>query len=109
MEAGTEHPRTGRLTSASTTRRLVGIDLGTTNSALAWVDAMQPSRGAGPHLLGISQLVAEGEVGTWTELPSFVYLPTPQEQEAQAGPIRTEQARRRRGRTARISIGSVAH
>ena len=82
MEAGTEHPRTGRLTSAPTTRRLVGIDLGTTNSAVAWVDATPPLRAAVPQLLGIPQLVAAREVVTRTELPSFVYLPTPQEQQA---------------------------
>jgi molecular chaperone DnaK (HSP70) len=82
VEAGTEHPRTGRLTSAPTTRRLVGIDLGTTNSAVAWVDATPPLRAAVPQLLGIAQLVAAREVGTRTALPSFVYLPTPPEQEA---------------------------
>jgi molecular chaperone DnaK (HSP70) len=82
VEAGTEHPRTGRLTSAPTTRRLVGIDLGTTNSAVAWVDATPPLRATVPQLLGIPQLVASREVGTRTTLPSFVYLPTPQEREA---------------------------
>jgi molecular chaperone DnaK (HSP70) len=81
VEAGTEHPRTDRLTSASTTRRLVGVDLGTTNSAVVWIDATQPPRGAVPQLFGIPQLVAARELGTRTTLPSFVYMPTPQEQE----------------------------
>jgi molecular chaperone DnaK (HSP70) len=80
VEAGAKHPRTDRLTFASTTRRLVGVDLGTTNSAVVWVDATQPPRGAVPQLFAVPQLVAAREVGTRPALPSFVYLPTPQEQ-----------------------------
>ncbi len=55
---------------------MVGIDLGTTNSALAYVD---PDEAAGAdfppiHLLEIPQLVAEGVVETRRVLPSFLYL-----------------------------------
>ena len=50
---------------------VVGIDLGTTNSAVAWAEpARSPRIGTFP----IPQLVAEGEVGAWDSLPSAVYL-----------------------------------
>ena len=81
VEAGAEHPRTDRLTSAPITRRLVGVDLGTTNSAVVWVDATEPPPGAVPQLFAVPQLVAAHEVGARPGLPSFVYLPTSQEQE----------------------------
>jgi molecular chaperone DnaK (HSP70) len=51
--------------------RVVGIDLGTTNSALAWTDGRTPVR-----VLEIPQLVAAGEIGRRPGLPSFLYLPT---------------------------------
>ncbi len=50
--------------------RAIGIDLGTTNSALAWVGA----RGH-VEIFEVPQLVARGEVGHALVLPSFVYLP----------------------------------
>jgi hypothetical protein len=58
-------------------RYLIGIDLGTTNSALAYVDLQQP-RGAGQGKIRpfpVPQLVAPGEVGDRQLLPSFLYLP----------------------------------
>ena len=53
-------------------RYLIGIDLGTTNSAVAYVDA----RAADPRVrvFEIAQLVAPGEVAARSQLPSFVYL-----------------------------------
>jgi molecular chaperone DnaK (HSP70) len=57
-------------------RYLVGIDLGTTNSALAYVD----SRGKGqPRLntLLIPQLVGPNDVVPRPLLPSYLYLPGP--------------------------------
>jgi molecular chaperone DnaK (HSP70) len=60
------------------TRYLVGIDLGTTNSALAYVDLQRkPGRGGRPELLTfpVPQLVAPSEVGKRPLLPSFLYLP----------------------------------
>jgi len=53
-------------------RYLIGIDLGTTNSAVAWVD----TRAADPRVrvFEIAQLVAPGEVAARRQLPSFVYL-----------------------------------
>lgn len=54
-------------------RHLIGIDLGTTNSALAWIDlAARPRR---VNVLDIQQLVAPGERGRSATLPSFLYLP----------------------------------
>src|SRR5438094_8311329 len=60
-------------------RFLIGIDLGTTNSALAYVDTQQRSRGGRPdiRIFEIPQLVAAGEVGDRELLPSFLYLPGP--------------------------------
>ncbi len=55
---------------------IVGIDLGTTNSAVAYVDRT-PDAHENPHvrILSIPQLVSPGEVGQRTVLPSFLYLP----------------------------------
>ena len=53
-------------------RYLIGIDLGTTNSAVAYVD----TRAADPRVrvFDVPQLVAPGEVAPRRQLPSFVYL-----------------------------------
>jgi molecular chaperone DnaK (HSP70) len=77
MEAGAEHPRARALTGVDGTRGIVGLDLGTTNSALA------SAGGRGPiHVFGIPQLVAAGEMGTRPTLPSFLYLATQAERDA---------------------------
>jgi molecular chaperone DnaK (HSP70) len=59
-------------------RYVVGIDLGTTNSALAYaeikVDA-DPFAAADVQLLPVPQLVNAGEVREERLLPSFLYLP----------------------------------
>jgi hypothetical protein len=59
-------------------RYLVGIDLGTTNTALAYVDTASRTAG-GPklHTFPIPQVVAAGQVGSQDLLPSFLYLPGP--------------------------------
>jgi hypothetical protein len=56
---------------------LIGIDLGTTNSALAYVDLQRKSRSGRPEIqtFAIPQLVAPGEVANRPLLPSFLYLP----------------------------------
>jgi hypothetical protein len=54
---------------------IVGIDLGTTNCAVAYADA-QATDGA-IRRLEIPQLVNPGEVAPRTLLPSFLYLPGP--------------------------------
>ncbi len=54
-------------------RFVVGIDLGTTNSAVAYVDLTRSSRTV--SFLEIPQLVAPGETAGRPVLPSFLYLP----------------------------------
>jgi molecular chaperone DnaK (HSP70) len=62
-------------------RYVVGIDLGTTNSALAYADTREvtPEGPAPIHALAISQLVGLGDVGQRSVLPSFLYLSAPKE------------------------------
>jgi molecular chaperone DnaK (HSP70) len=57
-------------------RYLIGIDLGTTNSALAYLD-LRHARGSTPDIrpFPVPQLVAAGEVRERPLLPSFLYLP----------------------------------
>src|SRR5688572_27560857 len=57
-----------------TPRYLIGIDLGTTNSALAFIDTSDPKR---IRPFRIPQLVAAGETTPRDLLPSFLYLPGP--------------------------------
>ena len=53
-------------------RYIVGIDLGTTNSALAYVDPADANRGV--QLFPVPQLVAEATVAERPTLPSFLYV-----------------------------------
>lgn len=58
-------------------RFVVGIDLGTTNCALAYVDSSVPvPQGEHPKVqtFAIPQLTAPGTVGSQTTMPSFLYL-----------------------------------
>ncbi|MBA3958408.1 MAG: Hsp70 family protein [Parachlamydiaceae bacterium] len=58
-------------------RYIIGIDLGTTNSCVAYVDTEQ-----NPHTISpfqIDQLVAPGRVQSSPTLPSFCYLTNPTE------------------------------
>ncbi len=61
-------------------RYAIGIDLGTTHSALSYVD-LQASDGekADQGVLGIPQLSGPGTVEPLPLLPSFLYLPHPDE------------------------------
>jgi len=61
-------------------RYLVGIDLGTTNSAVAYIDAGRGSDKS-PRVIAfdVPQLVAEGDTQPRPTLPSFLYLPGPHE------------------------------
>jgi molecular chaperone DnaK (HSP70) len=62
------------------TRYLIGIDLGTTNSALAYIDLHGYRPGHNPPAIrpfAVPQLVAAGEVSERDLLPSFLYLPGP--------------------------------
>ncbi|MHC9544992.1 MAG: Hsp70 family protein [Vulcanimicrobiota bacterium] len=53
----------------------VGIDLGTTNCSLAFIDLKKKKEKAATTYLDIPQIVAEGEVGARRLLPSYAYLP----------------------------------
>jgi hypothetical protein len=59
-------------------RYLVGIDLGTTNIAVAYVDTASKAAG-GPrlHTFHVPQVVAAGQVQDNDLLPSFLYIPGP--------------------------------
>ncbi len=57
----------------SSSRFCVGIDLGTTNSVLSYVDTQ--SDNPIPQTLSIPQLVAPGETASLPSLSSFIYLP----------------------------------
>jgi molecular chaperone DnaK (HSP70) len=54
----------------------VGIDLGTTNSALAWIDPVEAEDSSFPpiHIFDVPQLVAQGRVEARRTLPSFLFL-----------------------------------
>ena len=56
----------------TTPARIVGIDLGTTNSAVAWTT---PGGRQTTRIVDLPQLVAAGEIGRHPALPSFLYLP----------------------------------
>jgi molecular chaperone DnaK (HSP70) len=54
----------------------IGIDLGTTNSALAYIDPAEAGEADFPpiHVLEVPQLVAEGRTEPRRTLPSFLYV-----------------------------------
>jgi molecular chaperone DnaK (HSP70) len=61
-------------------RYSLGIDLGTTHSALSYLDLEEgQARGAAQSMLPIPQLTAPGTIEERLLLPSFLYLPSPQE------------------------------
>src|SRR5262245_54817159 len=69
------------LTMNLMSRFLIGIDLGTTNSAVAYIDlsAARSGRGSAPpvQIFDVPQLIAPGELKPRPLLPSFLYLPGP--------------------------------
>ena len=56
-------------------RYVVGIDLGTTNSALAYADLNDKSDHPKITIMEIPQIVRPGSVEGRTLLPSFLYIP----------------------------------
>jgi molecular chaperone DnaK (HSP70) len=68
-------------------RYCVGIDLGTTNSVVAYTPLPGEGRGPEPQLqlLPIPQLVAPGQIEARHSLPSFLYLP----RDSEIGSLRT--------------------
>ena len=67
-------------------RYLIGIDLGTTNSVVAYLDTQNTADAASVvRVFPVPQLVGPGEVRTLPALPSFLYFPT--EDELSAGGV----------------------
>ncbi|HWL84935.1 MAG TPA: Hsp70 family protein, partial [Polyangiaceae bacterium] len=66
--------------------RVVGIDLGTTNTLLAWADAVEhPAAASAPtgvHVFDIPQFVTRTEIERRPVLPSCLFAPTPGEIES---------------------------
>ncbi|MEM1282080.1 MAG: Hsp70 family protein [Chlamydiota bacterium] len=58
---------------------IIGIDLGTTNSTLAYTSADEDTPQI--HQFSIPQITAKGTQGEETSLPSFIYLPLDEELE----------------------------
>ena len=68
-------------------RYLIGIDLGTTNSAVGFIDTRRRASGTVEvRNFDVSQLVGEGDNQGRPTLPSFLYLPG--EHELPAGATR---------------------
>ncbi len=66
-------------------RYLIGIDLGTTNSVVAYIDTQDGvDAGSAIHVFQVPQLVGHGEVRALPELPSFLYFPSQDELSAGA-------------------------
>jgi len=63
----------------SESRFIVGIDLGTTNTALAYVDMHEKSENPKIGVLEIPQVIRPGNVEERQLLPSFIYLPAESE------------------------------
>lgn len=68
---------TSAVSTAPASRFVVGIDLGTTNSAVAYVDTSAPSWRV--EMFPVAQVVAPGLVEERMVLPSFHYEPAPGE------------------------------
>jgi molecular chaperone DnaK (HSP70) len=67
-------------------RYLIGIDLGTTNSVVAYIDVDSNASAASViRVFPVPQLVRPGVVDTLPALPSFLYFPT--EEELSAGGV----------------------
>ena len=67
-------------------RYLIGIDLGTTNSVVAYIDTAETAIDASPEIrvFDVAQVVGPGEVRAEPALPSFLYFPTESEIESGA-------------------------
>ena len=70
----------------ASSRYIVGIDLGTTHCAVAYLDTAQSSASASIQPFAIPQLVNEATTAARPTLPSFVYVPG--EHELPAGSLR---------------------
>ena len=79
-----EHSREGGAVAGAPPRFVIGIDLGTTNSAVAYADLREVTSTGSPRvrIFEVPQVVAEGEIASRTTLPSFLYLLSPDERRA---------------------------
>jgi molecular chaperone DnaK (HSP70) len=76
MPASLPHP----VRSARTSRRIVGIDLGTTHTVVAWADLeAAPTASPAPQIFAIPQLITRTEIEARPLLPSSLYAPAPAE------------------------------
>jgi molecular chaperone DnaK (HSP70) len=75
-------------------KTVVGIDLGTTNTAVAWATLRDDGTASRVQVLEVPQLVAPGELGTRVQLPSFVYLAGEHDLAASATAVPWDPARR---------------
>jgi molecular chaperone DnaK (HSP70) len=73
------------------TRYIVGIDLGTTNCAMAFIDLKDKKPAIQVH--AIHQLIKPGEAGKLPLLPSFLYLPGDHELPAKSCSLPWDDAR----------------
>ena len=62
-------------------RYMIGIDLGTTNSVLAYADTEGGSASGDIRIFSVQQVVHPGEVRSFATLPSFLYFPIEAEAE----------------------------
>jgi hypothetical protein len=76
-------------------RYLIGIDLGTTNCAVAYVDLKKTGKSRPPKIetFAVPQLVGPAEVASRPLLPSFLYLPGPHDLPAGATALPWDPAR----------------
>jgi molecular chaperone DnaK (HSP70) len=66
--------------SSVPSRYLIGVDLGTTNSVVAYIDTQNGIDTGSPIIVfPVPQLVKQGEVRVLPALPSFLYFPTKDE------------------------------
>ncbi|MBW2526775.1 MAG: Hsp70 family protein [Deltaproteobacteria bacterium] len=96
------------MSSSGQGRRIVGIDLGTTHTVVAWTE---PEPGAEPQLFEVPQLVAPAEIAPQRLLPSTLYAPLEAEQTVDpwgdAPWIVGEHARRRGGEVPGRAVASA--
>ena len=79
-------------------RYIIGIDLGTTNIAVSYIDTESDE---GPRIFEVEQVSALGETRKQSTLPSFIYLPDPPDIAANALDISWAQKRD-------FSVGALA-
>lgn len=79
--------------NGTTSRYIIGIDLGTTNTAVAYVDTRTVLEGDLPQVIpfDLLQLMAEGELEACPILPSFLYFLAEHERAAESVRLPWEQ------------------